>query len=158
MTPKDGFSDELFFALSGTGASSLQRNISWGYQPSFNQPAAASVPRILNRCCNEVRSAPLFMPSVHSRPQKQVTLYGMDYRCSKNSAGTPGLRLWSVWWPNCGWKIIIYQMAAWINEKLNELMHRLAHGKKLRSLDCCVESVWESRGLVGRVETFSPDE
>lgn len=52
-----------------------EKHIGWGCQPSFNHPAGASALRLLNSTCNEVKSTPLFIPSIHSRPQKQVALY-----------------------------------------------------------------------------------
>lgn len=63
-------------SLSGTGAFSWERGtLAEGISHHLISPAGASALHFLNRSCNEVKSTPLFMPSIHSRPQKQATLY-----------------------------------------------------------------------------------
>ena len=70
--------DKCYFAaaLSGTGAFSWER----GTLAEDISHHLISLPEhllsgFLNRSCNEVKSTPLFMPSIHSRSQKQATPY-----------------------------------------------------------------------------------
>lgn len=70
----------------------------------------------------------------------------MDRRCTQNSGGILEWRSWSVQWPSLGTERTIYQMAAWINETLNELLQRLDCGKKFSPPSATLSTVSKQWG------------
>lgn len=62
--------------LSGTGAFSWERDmLAEDISHHLISLLEHLLSGFLNRSCNEVKSTPLFMPSIHSRPEKKATLY-----------------------------------------------------------------------------------